>query len=286
MIVTMAAAGVLALAGCSSSEANGGTAAGADHFGACTVHGTVGSVKLKPVTPGVLTVQTNLPSPGWWRGTSPDSIDGGYEYCLAAELAHRAGLHSVKVVNVSFDALVAGRTQSYDVAMAQVSITPARAKVVDFSKPYYQSSIGVLTKSAADITAANITGKRLGAAVGTTSVDYLKDTLKPSTPARTFADTDAMVTAVAAGQLDAAVQDTAVMLGFAKQSAGALKVVGQYKTGEEYGAIYPKGSPNAQALDAAIEGLRKDGTLDALSSTWLGAAFGGDPNAVPYFTAP
>jgi polar amino acid transport system substrate-binding protein len=280
--ITATITGVLALAACSSGgdAASGGTK---DDFGSCTVHGTAGSVKLTPVTAGVLTVQTNLPSPGWWHGTSPDSIDGGYEYCLAAELAHRAGLHEVKVVNVSFDALVAGRTQDYDIAMAQVSITPARAKVVEFSEPYFESSIGVLTKSGAGVTASTIASKRLGAAVGTTSVDYLKDVLKPTQAPRTFTDTDAMVTAVASGQLDAAVQDTAIMLGFAKQSAGALEVVGQYKTGEHYGAIYPKESANKLALDGGIAAMRTDGSLDALSKTWLGEAFGGDPNAVPSF---
>ena len=95
-----------------------------------------------------------------------------------------------------------------------------------------------------------------------------------------------MNAAVAAGQIDAAIADTAIVLAFAKQSAGALEVAGQYKTGEQYGALYPKGSPNAAAVNQIIEQLRSDGTLDKLSQTWLGPAFGGDPAKVPYFTAP
>jgi polar amino acid transport system substrate-binding protein len=76
------------------------------------------------------------------------------------------------------------------------------------------------------------------------------------------------------------------VLAEAKASNGTLKVVGQYSTGEKYGAIYPKGSSNEDALDQGIQTLLKDGTLDKLSKTYLGPAFGGDPNDVPMWTVP
>jgi polar amino acid transport system substrate-binding protein len=61
-------------------------------------------------------------------------------------------------------------------------------------------------------------------------------------------------------------------------------VAGQYKTGEHYGAIYPKGSANKAELDKGITAMIDDGTLDQLSKDYLGPAFGGDPNAVPVWT--
>jgi polar amino acid transport system substrate-binding protein len=273
----------LAACGGSSPADEGGGAS--PTYGKCKVTGKAGELTLKPVTAGVLTVQTNLPSPGWWSGTSPDTIDGGYEYCLAANLAHRAGLPKVKVVNVSFDALVAGQTKDYDIAMAQISITDDRKRVVQFSAPYFDSNIGLLTKSDAAVNQDDLTSKQLGASVGTTAATFAKDVLKPAKAPRIFQDTDSMVTAVASGQVDGALQDTAIMLGFAKQSGGVLKVVAQFKTGEQYGAIYPKGSANAAAMDKAMTGMKADGTLEGLSKTWLGPAFGGDPSAVPFFSA-
>ena len=60
-------------------------------------------------------------------------------------------------------------------------------------------------------------------------------------------------------------------------------VVGQYSTGETYGGIYPKGSPNAATLDEVIQALIDDGTLKKLSATYLAAAWGADPTAIPYF---
>jgi polar amino acid transport system substrate-binding protein len=61
-------------------------------------------------------------------------------------------------------------------------------------------------------------------------------------------------------------------------------VVGQYKTGESYGAIYPKGSANEAALDKVIRSLKDDGTLQKLSAKYLAAAWGADPAEVPFFT--
>jgi polar amino acid transport system substrate-binding protein len=95
-----------------------------------------------------------------------------------------------------------------------------------------------------------------------------------------------MVTAVSSGLVDAAAQDTAIMLGFAKNSNGQLKVIGQYQTGEHYAAIYPKGSKNAAAMDKAIKTMHSDGTLAKLSKQWLGPQLGGDPNAVPVWKLP
>lgn len=280
--VVLAAAASLALTACSSSPSEDADS-DAGSFGECQVYGDAGSITLDTVVADTLTVQTNLPSPGWWKGTSPESIDGGFEYCLAANIAHRAGLSKLNVINASFDALVAGQTKNFDIAMAQVSITPEREEVVQFSAPYFDSNVAVMAKADSGITQENIQSKKIGVALGTTSVPFVQDVLKPTTPASVFQETDAMVTGVSSGQIDAAIQDTATLLGFAGASDGALEVVGQYQTGEQYGAIYPKDSPNTAAMDEAIDAMAADGTLDSLSADWLGPTLGGDPAAIPVF---
>lgn len=283
LLASVASLSLGALAACSGG-ATDAAQDGAASYGDCEVYGEAGTIELTPNTDGVLTVQTNLPSPGWWKGETPDTTTGGYEYCLAANLAHRAGLDTVKVDNVSFDALVAGQTSDYDIAMAQISVTPEREKVVTFSAPYFDSNIGILAPADTDITEDNVGDKLVGVQVGTTSVAWAEDTLQPSTAPKLFQDTTSMVTAVSSGMTDAAAQDTAIMLGFAKNSGGALEVVGQFETGEHYAAIYPKGSANADAMNEAIETMREDGTLDKLSAKWLGPELGGDPAAVPVWT--
>src|SRR3954463_11619593 len=161
----------LSLAACGSS---GNSTSGSGSFGDCKITSKKNSISIKPVTAGTLTVETTLPAQGWWNGTTPSSIKSGYEYCMGAELANAAGLKSVTVKNVSFDQLVAGRTNSFDIALAEISITPERAKVVDFSTPYYDSNIGVLVKKGADVTESNINSKKCAAYSGTTSVPFIE----------------------------------------------------------------------------------------------------------------
>lgn len=282
--ITGAIALAASLAACGSS--GGGSSSGSGgggKYGNCKITSKANSIKVKPAVKDTLTVETTLPAQGWWNGTTADSIKDGYEYCMAANLANMAGLKNLKIKNVTFDQLVAGHTQNFDIALAEISITPERKKVVDFSTPYFDSNIGVLTKKGAGVTADNITGKRCAAYSGTTSVDFLKDKLKCKTQ-KVYPDNQTLYQAVLSGQSDVALLDTAIVLAEAKQTGNKLEVAGQYKTGEKYGAIYPKGSANEKALDKGITTLKSDGTLDKLSKDYLGPAFGGDPNKVPVWT--
>jgi polar amino acid transport system substrate-binding protein len=284
LFTALALAGTITACGSSdSSTATDSGSGGATKIGDCEITSKPNTISVTPVKAGTLTVETTLPAPGWWNGTTPESIKSGYEYCMAAELANMAGLSSVTVKNVSFDQLVAGHTNDFDLALAELSITPEREKVVDFSKPYYDSNVGVIVKSGADVTEENIATKRCAAYSGTTSVPFIQDELK-CTDSKIYPDSQTLYQSVLSGQSDAAFLDTAIVLAEAKQTGGQLEVVGQYKTGEQYGAIYPQGSANADALDQGIATLLDDGTLDELSKTWLGPAFGGDPASVPVWT--
>jgi polar amino acid transport system substrate-binding protein len=278
LISALAMAGTIAACGSSNSSSPG--AGGVPSIGDCKITSQTGSITMTPVKAGTLTVETTLPAPGWWNGTTPGSIKSGYEYCMAANLANMAGLTKVAVSNVSFDQLVAGRTNTFDLALAEISITPERAKVVDFSKPYFDSNIGVIVKKGADVTEANIQTKSCAAYAGTTSVPFIQDQLKCASN-KIYPNSSTLYQSVLSGQADAAFLDTAIVLAEAKKTGGQLAVVGQYKTGEQYGAIYPKGSANEDALNQGIATMLKDGTLDQLSTDYLGPAFGGDPSSVP-----
>jgi len=275
--------GALALAFAIAALATGEVQS-AEMIGNCELYGQKGEFTFTPAQAGQLTVEVNLPAPGWWNGDTPDTIKDGYEYCMAANIAHRAGLDQVKVVNVAWDALVAGQTKDFDLALSQISITDERKKVVDFSVPYFSSDIGVMVKTGTKVDSASMKDQRIGVQQATTGADFVAKVLKPKTPAKVFPDTPSMFTALQAGQIDAAMTDTAIVLGQAAVSGGGFQVVGQYSTGETYGAIYPKGSPNEKVIDQIIEALKADGTLDKLSAKYLAGAWGADPTKVPYFT--
>ncbi|HEY4165077.1 MAG TPA: ABC transporter substrate-binding protein [Dongiaceae bacterium] len=272
---TMFAAALLIAGGLQAANA-------ADTIGNCEMTGTKGSMPVTPVNPGQVTVEVALPAPGWWNGDTPDTIKDGYEYCMAAIMAYRAGFDNVKVVNATWDSLIAGQTHNFDFALSEASITDARKKVVDFSIPYFSSDIGILVKKGTKVDESNIKSMRIGVHQGTTGADFATDTIKPSTPVKTYPDVPGMFTALAAGQIDIALTDTAYVLGEAAQSNGMMEVVGQYSTGESYGGVYPKGGENNAKWDAIIKSMIDDGTLNQLASKYLAAAWGADPTKIPY----
>jgi polar amino acid transport system substrate-binding protein len=254
-----------------------------DMIGNCEVTGQKGQYSFNPMIPGQLTVRANLPSPGWWNGDTPDAVKDGFEYCMAANMAYRLGVDNVAVVYAAWAQVIAGSARNFDLTLSQASITEPRKKTVDFSEPYFSSDIGVLVKKDSDINAGNLTSKRVGVYQGTTGADFVASVLKPRQQVSVYPNVPAMIAALTAGQVDAVLDDTTGMLAQAKKSNGLLEVIGQFKTREAYGAIYPKGSPNEAVFNEVIQSLIDDGSLQKLSAKYLAAAWGTDPSKVPYF---
>jgi polar amino acid transport system substrate-binding protein len=258
--------------------------AAADMIGNCEVTGKKGSTPIAaPAAAGQFTVAVSLPAPVWWNGDTPESIKDGMEYCMAAEIAWRAGFDKLEVVNVGWDALIAGQTSGWDIALSEISITEERKQVHDFSVPYFSSDMGVVTNTTAPLDPAKIKGARIGVQQGTTGAAFVQDTLKPA-EVQVFDDSSSMFTALRAGQVDAAITDTSIVLAEEVSSSGKSQVIGQYKTGEVYGGIYPKGNTNNASIDKIIGEMAADGTMAKLGSKYLAAAWGKDPATIPYLT--
>jgi polar amino acid transport system substrate-binding protein len=264
-ILVMAVA--LVAAGCGSnnnSQSSGSTAAGG----------------LKDlVTSGTLTVGTELPAPPFWIGNDYDSITGGYEVDLAKQIAQRLNIPNVKFVEMPFAGLVAGQKCKCDIDFSQVTITDERAKVVQFTAPYFEANQGILAKKGTTVSSmADAKRLRWGAQTNTTGAAYIADNIKPSSEAKVYNTTTDAFTALNAGQIDAVLLDTPIVLGAVK--AGQVKdgaVVAQFKTGEQYGAVLNKGSPNLDAINKVINSLKSEGFTDQLFKKYFGA----DPTSVP-----
>src|SRR5580692_12034732 len=248
----------------------------------CTVNGKKSVYPIKPAVPGQLTVETGLPAPGWWNGESPDTIKDGFEYCMAANIAYRGGLDKIGVVNVSFAQLLGGQTKNFDLALTQASITEERRKAVDFSIAYFASDIAVLVRKGTRVDSQAIKNFRIGVQQATTAVEFVANRIKPTQSLRVYPGLSATYAALASGQVDAVLYDTAQVLNQAALSGGTMVVAAQYSTGESYGAIFPKGSVNEAAVNKIIQSLQDDGTLQALSAQYLAKSWGADPTEIPY----
>lgn len=280
--LSIAALAGLGITGCATAEPTSPdtTATDAGAFGECEITGEAGSIELTTLTDGTLTVATVLPSNGWWNGPSPDAITGGFEYCLTANIAHRAGLESVTVQNQSWDQFISASNTKYDIGMAGTTITDERKKVFDFSDAYFQSNLGVAVKKGSDVTEQNIRDKKIGVLQGNMGAQFTTDTLQPAGGVQQFQSEVEMFTALRAGQIDAVVTDTTLALSNTSASNGELEVVGQFNLDQEYGIVLSKDNMNIEGINSAIADMRADGTLDALSAQWLTPLFGTDPNTI------
>ena len=130
---------------------------------------------------GQLTVATDKPAyPPWFKG-DPESY-GGYEGEVASEVAERMDL-PVKWVVEPFNKSYAPGAKDYDFDINQITITPERERVVDFSDGYFDNAQGVLVMEdspAADAgSLSDLKDDRLGAQVGTTALDFVNTTIQP-----------------------------------------------------------------------------------------------------------
>src|SRR6476660_3438321 len=169
------------------------------------------------VTSGQLTIGTDNPAyPPWYAGGSKTSkwkindpsTGKGYESAVAYAIATKLGYakDKVKWTYVPFNKAFAPGSKSFDFDINQISYTPARAKVVAFSKSYYDVNQAVVvnkgTKIAAVRSVKGLRPYKLGAQLGTTSYQFIKRTIRPSQQPAVYNSTAAAVLALKNKQID------------------------------------------------------------------------------------
>ncbi|MFF6823446.1 transporter substrate-binding domain-containing protein [Streptomyces longwoodensis] len=238
--------------------------------------------KLATRTSGKLTVATDEPAYEPWFKDDKPANGQGYESAVAYAVAQRLGYDKSAVVwqSVPFNKAFAPGEKTFDFDVNQVSISDERKKAVDFSSGYYDVRQAVIalkgTKAARAKNIADLKGLKLGAQVGTTSLDYIDDVVRPTRQAAVYAKNDQAKSALRNGQVDAIVTDlpTAFYITAAEVTDGTI--VGQFEnkagTPEQFGLVLDKGSALTSCVTTAVDALRKDGTLARLEQQWLSDA--------------
>jgi|tagenome__1003787_1003787.scaffolds.fasta_scaffold20957921_2 polar amino acid transport system substrate-binding protein len=260
----------------SSSSQASSTGAGAAAANQCT------KGKLKTTTPGTLTVATDKPAfPPYFEDNDP-SNGKGFESAVAYAVAKRLGYApgDVKWTTEPFNASYAPGPKKFDFDVNQISITPARAKQVDFSTPYFtapQALVALKSSPAAKAASlADVQKAKLGVQIGTTSLDAVQQVVKPSSQPKVFNDSNDVVTALKQKQVDAVVVDLPTAFFLTAAQVPTAKIVGQFSApgGDKWGALLAKGSPLTQCVSQAVADLRESGQLQALQQRWMGSAAG------------
>jgi polar amino acid transport system substrate-binding protein len=159
------------------------------------------------------------------------------------------------------------------VAINEITITPERAKVIDFSEPYFDANQGfVVTKGGPGEQARSIADMKdlqFGFQATTTGGTYIEDTIKPSKQPREYSTLGAATRALANGQIDAFVMDVAIGSSIVKQLPDEIAMTGQFETGEKYGVPFQKDNPLRAQVNKAIAALRSSGRLEAMQKKWF-----------------
>jgi polar amino acid transport system substrate-binding protein len=238
--------------------------------------------KLATKTSGKLTVATDEPAYEPWFKDDKPANGKGFESAVAYAVAERLGYGRSAVVwqSVPFNKAFAPGVKTFDFDINQVSISAERRKAVDFSSGYYdvrQAVIALKGSKAAKATGvADLKGLKLGAQVGTTSLNYISDVVKPSQEAAAYSKNDQAISALKNGQVDAIVTDLPTAFYVTAAQVTNAKIVGQFEnqggTPEQFGLVLDKGSDLTSCVSSAVDSLHKDGTLAKLEKQWLSDA--------------
>src|SRR5262249_3435004 len=258
-----------------------------------TPGGTSGCAKpaLTLVKPGELRVgPDNRAYPPWFGGTphkpwqvSDPNSGEGYESAVAFAVAKQLGFakNEVTWIHVPFNTSFAPGPKNFDFDINQISYTPERAKQVSFSDSYYDVNQSVVVNKGTPIasvtTVAGLKPYSLGAQLGMTSYQYIKDKIQPSKQPSVFPTNAGAVQALKNKQIDGLVLDLPTAFYVTAAQVPGSTVLGQFPAepgGEHFGMVFDKGNSLVHCVNGALTKLRDDGTLQQLHQKWLAKATG------------
>ena len=221
---------------------------------------------------GALTVCTDMPYAPFEfeKGGKPTGFDIDLVRRVADELDAE-----LDVVDVSFDDITSGNSlnnDACDLAISAMTITGERARVLDFSSPYFDAKQALITPRGSGLDQIEeLAGERVGVQKETTGETYLSDFAPETTQVIAYDDAAGLQDALAAGQLDAAMLDNTVSGQFVSENR-KLKLAREFDTGEQYGMAVKKDGniPLLRVINGTLADLREDGTYDKIFAKYFG----------------
>lgn len=174
------------------------------------------------------------------------------------------------------------QNKTVDAVFATYTITPARAKKVDFAGPYYESGDAIMVKqdNSSISKIADLNGKKVVTESNSTAALSLK-TFAPQAKVSLLQQDAQCVAAVQQGRADAYVLDQGILISDASTNK-AVKVVGEPFTKEPYGIGLPHGDDQAKKfVDDWLQKIFNDGTWAKLWKATIGTVVSGDAPAPP-----
>ena len=272
-LIAVSSLGLAACGGSSDKAADTTAAAASTGTGnACTEGRTLEA--------GTLTIATGNPAYSPWVENDKPEAKEGFEAAVAYAVAGALGFGdaNIKWVRTDFDAAIQPGKKDFDINLQQFSITEERKQSVDMSESYYttnQAVVGLAGSAAEGATSvAGLKAVKFGAQAGTTSLDFIKNVIKPDTEPFVYDDNAGAKAALEAKQIDAIVVDLPTAFYIAAVEIEGAKVIGQFPAdaavqADEFGFVLDKDSGLTSCVNAALSSLKADGSLEKATQTWL-----------------
>lgn len=185
-----------------------------------------------------------------------------------------AGGFDVEFQNVAWDGIFSGLDNGkYDGIISSVTITDERKQAMDFSMPYINAGQVLIVKTEEKniATIADLSGKSIGAQIGTTgAMEIAKHT---DVTLKNYDELGFAIEDLANGRIEGVVADTPIAASYVLQNpnyTGKLKIVGEPFTEEYYGIAVKKGNTRVvDLLNAGIEKVLGTEKYKEIEQKWL-----------------
>ena len=268
LMSVMAAAGVLSLSGCSSSNNTAASTAGTAASSAASAGGDLLSTIQNR---GTLIVALEGAWQPWSFHDESDTLVG-YDVEVSRAIAEKLGVEP-EYVESDWDSLFAGLDAGrYDLVCNGVEVTEERAKTYDFTTPYgYIHTALAVRKDNEDIKSfEDLAGKTTANSPASTYMELAESYGATVQGIDTLEETIQLLTA---GRIDATLNADVSFYDYLNVHPDAnFKLVAQTEEASHVAIPVLKSDDTSflDALNSAIEALRTDGTLKELSEKYFG----------------
>ena len=198
----------------------------------------------------------------------------GFDVEVAEAIAAKLGVKAT-FIETPWEGIFAGLNDGrYDIVANGVDVTPERAETYDFSEPYaFLRTALVVRGDNEDITSfEDLAGKRTVNSIGSTYMELAESYGAEATGVSTL---DLTLENVINGRADATLNAELSIYDYLSEHPDAnIKIVALTQEATQVAIPVPKGEDSASllaAINAAIEELREEGTLTAISEKYFGS---------------
>ncbi len=221
---------------------------------------------------GYLTVavKNNLPPLGFVDAAG--NLDG-FEIEIARRLAEEllgdaSAVRLVPVQNV--DRLNAVLEDRVDIAIADITITEPRRRIVNFSYPYYLDGVAFITHNSSVQTLPDLRTATIALLNRSSTVPHVRYSLPGARliGVSSYAEGQRLL---AAGEADAFAGDLSVLVGWQRNDPSAYRLLSSYLSAEPLSIAMPKGAQYSdlqRAINQALQRWYEEGWLQERAAFW------------------